>query len=222
MEIKNDVCLKLKNLVVSYGDKTVLNGIDFELKRGSVVALLGASGVGKTTLLNVIAKKITNFTGEIYCGYDKVSYVFQEDRLVPNLTVEQNIRLISKDADVSGLLESLNLVGSENLYPKQLSKGMAKRVSLARALSYKGDVMLLDEPFSNLDVAVKIRSEELLKSVVKKEGLTAILVTHDVDEAFSVANEIYVLTETGMIKVSENRSDAEREIKSIFLNGSNV
>lgn len=222
MEIKNDVCLKLKNLVVSYGDKTVLNGIDFELKRGAVVALLGASGVGKTTLLNVIAKKITDFTGEIYCGYDKVSYVFQEDRLVPNLTVAQNIRLISKDADVSGLLESLNLVGSENLYPKQLSKGMAKRVSLARALAYKGDVMLLDEPFSNLDVAVKIRSEELLKTVVKKEGLTAILVTHDLDEAFSVANEIYVLTEAGMIKVSENRSDAEREIKSIFLNGSNV
>lgn len=222
MEIKNDVCLKLKNLVVSYGDKTVLNGIDFELKRGAVVALLGASGVGKTTLLNVIAKKITDFTGEIYCGYDKVSYVFQEDRLVPNLTVAQNIRLISKDADVSGLLESLNLVGSENLYPKQLSKGMAKRVSLARALAYKGDVMLLDEPFSNLDVAVKIRSEELLKTVVKKEGLTAVLVTHDLDEAFSVANEIYVLTEAGMIKVSENRSDAEREIKSIFLNGSNV
>ena len=209
--------LTIKNITVSYKDKVVLSGINFGLKKGSVVAILGASGVGKTTLLNVIAKRIPVLSGEVTGDYGKVSYVFQEDRLVPNLTVEQNIRLVNKFADTEGTLKELGLTEAKNLYPKQLSKGMAKRVSLARALSYKGDIMLLDEPFSNLDIAVKLKSEELFKTVAEKENLTAVLVTHDVEEAIFVADEIYILTGSDLIKMPSDPESARTEIKNYFL-----
>ncbi len=143
--------------------------------------------------------------------------MFQEDRLVPNLTVEQNIRLVNKFADTEGTLKELGLTEAKNLYPKQLSKGMAKRVSLARALSYKGDIMLLDEPFSNLDIAVKLKSEELFKTVAKKENLTAVLVTHDVEEAIFVADEIYILTGSDLIKMPSDPESVRTEIKNYFL-----
>ena len=143
--------------------------------------------------------------------------MFQEDRLVPNLTVEQNIRLVNKFADTEGTLKELGLTEAKNLYPKQLSKGMAKRVSLARALSYKGDIMLLDEPFSNLDIAVKLKSEELFKTVAENENLTAVLVTHDVEEAIFVADEIYILTGSDLIKMPFDPESARTEIKNYFL-----
>ena len=125
--------LSLKNITKKYGEKTVFESFNLDIEENKITVILGESGSGKTTLLNMIAG-LTDFNGEI-AGTEKVSMVFQRDRLVPHLTVKENILLINETADVSALLESVGLFGAENLYPKDLSAGMARRVAIIRAFS---------------------------------------------------------------------------------------
>ena len=209
--------MKISDLKKYYGDKKIYDGFNLEIKDGEVVALLGRSGSGKTTLLNVLAG-LTDYEGNVE-GVDGVSFVFQSDRLVPNLTVEENIKLVSPDADIPYLLAMSGLENAGGLYPKELSGGMARRVALLRAFSFKSNLILLDEPFRNLDLALKLSMGKTFKDLWEKDGRTCILVTHDVEEALSLAKRVIII-EQGEIVYDKYVSDKQKtygEIKEVML-----
>lgn len=182
----------IKNLTKSYGSTPVFKNFNLEIAEGAVTCILGGSGAGKTTLLNVIAG-LTAFSGEV--ASVKCSYIFQEPRLVPNLTVYGNLRLVCRDdGAIRDMLEKTGLTQKESSYPIALSGGQAQRVSVARAFLYKSDVVLMDEPFSSLDLKLKISMMRVFGEVRANDGRTAVFVTHDIDEALYLADRIIVLS----------------------------
>ena len=206
--------ISLKNITKRYGDKTVFENFNLEVEDNAITVVLGESGSGKTTLLNMVAR-LTDFSGEI-TGAEKVSMVFQRDRLVPHLTVKDNILLVNKTADVKSLLESVGLKGSENLYPKDLSAGMARRVAILRAFSSPAPVLLMDEPLVNLDLALKYSIIGQIKRLQKESGKTVILVSHDVKETVMLADRIVVI---GGGKILFDKTSAtERALIRLLLN----
>lgn len=179
-------------------DTVVFNDFSAEFQDGKVTAVLGPSGVGKSTLLNCIGR-LTSFDGEII-GAEEVAYVFQDDRLIPHKTVYGNIEFTlsetgreKKAARIKKVLETVEMADKASAFPEELSGGQKKRVSLARAFAAKKDVILLDEPFSSLDLALKSRISADFAAMLEREPKTVIFVTHDVDEALSLADEILVL-----------------------------
>lgn len=188
--------IELKNISKSYGDTAVYRDFSLTVEEGRITCLLGESGCGKTTLLNMLAG-LTPYEGRIENVPDKLSYIFQEERLVPNLTVRGNIALVlGKEADrqkISEILEKVELGGKENAYPCELSGGQAQRVSVARAFAYPSRLILMDEPFSSLDTALKIRLIDVFCRLWREERRTAVFVTHDVEEACMLAHRAVVL-----------------------------
>ena len=183
--------LEIKNLSKKYGDLSVYDNFNLSIEEGKILAVLGESGSGKTTLLNCIAG-LTAFEGSI--PKLKCSYVFQEPRLVPNLTVKENLKLICKDENkINGMLKRLHLEDKADSYPIKLSGGQAQRVSLARAFLYDSEIILLDEPLSSLDLRLKKEITDLFLSIWRDDKRTAIFVTHDIDEAVTVAHRIIIL-----------------------------
>lgn len=183
--------IEIKNLTKSYGSTEVYDNFNLSLEDGKITCILGESGSGKTTLLNCIAG-LTAYGGEIPAL--KCSYVFQAPRLVPNLTVKQNLMLMCKDeAKVIAMLENVRLKDKINAYPKTLSGGQAQRVALARAFLYESETLLLDEPFSSLDLKLKREMHELFLRIWRQDKRTVLFVTHDVDEAVSLADRVLVL-----------------------------
>ena len=205
--------IKLKGITKRYGDNFIYKDFNLEIEENKTLVILGESGVGKTTLLNVLAGLI-EFSGEVIGKPEKISFVFQKDRLIPNLTVEENINLVAKEEDVCSIIKDMGLFGKEKLYPKSLSAGMARRVAIARALAYKSTLLLMDEPFINLDVALKYSLINSLKDSLTKNPRTCVLVTHDIYEAVSVADRIIVLSEKGI--VYDNSSINEKTEKELF------
>lgn len=183
--------IELKDVGVKYGEKVVYEHFNLNIEEGEITCILGESGCGKTTLLNAIAG-IKEHTGEIPAL--TCSYVFQTPRLVPNLTVKGNLNLVCKDsARVEKLLEMTCLSDKADSYPVQLSGGEAQRVSLARAFAFDGRLLLMDEPFSSLDLKLKISIMEQFKTLQREAKRCALFVTHDVDEALYLADRIIVL-----------------------------
>ena len=183
--------IEIKNFSKKYGDNVVFDNFNLQIKKGTVTCILGESGSGKTTLLNAIAS-LTKFEGHI----DKVkcSYVFQKPNLFDNLTVLNNLRLVNNDDTViADIVQKLKISDKINAYPKHLSGGQLQRVSLARGLIYESDVLLLDEPFSSLDLKTKIAIITDVKKLFKDKGMTVVYVTHDIDEASYIADRIIVL-----------------------------
>ena len=173
-----------------YGDKTVYKNFSLSVAEGKITCILGESGSGKTTLLNCVAG-LSPFVGEIPAL--KCSCVFQTPRLVPNLTVLGNLRLVCNDENlILKTLDDLHLSDKKDAYPKTLSGGQAQRVALARALVYGGEIMLLDEPFSSLDLKLKMEISALFKNLQRQKNITSLFVTHDADEALSLGDEIIV------------------------------
>ncbi|MGY2047894.1 ABC transporter ATP-binding protein [Methylobacterium sp. JK268] len=186
-----------------------LDGIDLSVAPGEFVTLVGASGCGKSTLLRIIAGLDGDHEGEV--RHDGVpvtgpslarGIVFQEPRLFPWLTVAQNVALGLENAPLSGaakerlVAEHLALVGLsgfERAYPRQLSGGMAQRAGIARGLVNRPGLLLLDEPFGALDALTRARLQEELQRICARERLTAILVTHDVDEAVLLGDRVVVM-----------------------------
>ena len=185
------------------GEKIVFDNFSAEFKDGKVTAVMGSSGIGKTTLLNCIAK-LTDYDGEI-AGVGSSAYVFQEDRLIPDKTVYDNIDFVmqTEDADerkkrIKNALSVTELLSEAFKYPSELSGGQRKRVSLARAFASGRDLMLLDEPLSSLDIGLKFRIFDVMKKVFKSDSKTVIMVTHDVDEALTLADEIVIIEKGGV------------------------
>lgn len=191
-----------------YGDKTVYKNFSLSVAEGKITCILGESGSGKTTLLNCVAG-LSPFVGEIPAL--KCSCVFQTPRLVPNLTVLGNLRLVCNDENlILKTLDDLHLSDKKDAYPKTLSGGQAQRVALARALVYGGEIMLLDEPFSSLDLKLKMEISALFKNLQRQKNITSLFVTHDADEALSLGDEIIVI-KSGAIILKKERSQLTRD-----------
>lgn len=187
--------LKIENLSFSYDrEHPIFEGFDLEVQDGELLAVMGPSGCGKSTLLGLIAEFLTPTTGTITRSTKQISYAFQEPRLFPWLTVEENLRaVLPKDAPTSQITDMLAFVelsGTEKLYPDELSGGMRSRLSLARALLYGGDLFLLDEPFSALDRELCISLSQKIRQYLKSIGASAILVTHQLEDAKLFADRI--------------------------------
>jgi iron(III) transport system ATP-binding protein len=208
------VLLEVRNVDVSYGKKTVLHDVSLHVNRGNFACLLGPSGCGKTTALRAIAgfervdrgeirlrEKVVSRPGSSTPPENrKVGMVFQEDALFPHLTVEGNIAFGVKKHErrqrpgvVEEMLDVVGLKGLGDRYVHELSGGQQQRVALARALAPAPDTMLLDEPFSSLDVDLRARLGEEVKDILNQRGVTTILVTHDQNEAFALADHIGVM-----------------------------
>jgi iron(III) transport system ATP-binding protein len=206
--------LKVDNISCRYGDQTVVDGLDFAVAKGEIVSLLGPSGCGKTTALRAIAgfepvtagsiqidgSVVSDTKGTVAPEARHIGMVFQDYALFPHLTVAENIAFGLRDASTAArqaviehLLEATNLQGLGARYPHELSGGQAQRVALARALAPKPLLLLMDEPFSNLDVELRERLSLEVRDILKAEGITGILVTHDQHEAFAVSDKVGVM-----------------------------
>jgi iron(III) transport system ATP-binding protein len=206
--------LEVRDLHLSYDGQEAVRGVSFSLARGTIGCLLGPSGCGKTTVLRCIAGFEAPAAGRILLNGTVVSspeqslppearrigMVFQEHALFPHLTAADNIAFGFKNKGESRdrVKELATLTGITELmekFPHELSGGQQQRVALARALAPRPDLLLLDEPFSNLDTGLRERLSHELRDILKASGATAVLVTHDQNEAFAMADEIGVMRE---------------------------
>jgi iron(III) transport system ATP-binding protein len=206
--------LEINGLHKAYETQSVLEDLDLTVEAGSFVSILGPSGSGKTTLLRVIAgfdradKGSVRLHGAVVddewnfveSAQRRIGYVPQDGSLFPHLSVESNVGfgLARKDRHgkrVAQLLEMVGLAGFAQRYPHELSGGQQQRVALARGLAIEPSLVLLDEPFSSLDASLRASVRRDVRRVLKESGTTAILVTHDQDEALSLADQVAVIRE---------------------------
>ncbi|MCK9283450.1 MAG: ABC transporter ATP-binding protein [Rhodocyclaceae bacterium] len=202
--------LRIDRITQSYQDHTVVRDLSLTVARGEIACLLGTSGCGKTTVLRCIAGFEQIRQGGIWIGGKEVSgvppeqrcvgMVFQDYALFPHLNIASNIAFglrgrsaAERQRRVEELLASVGLAGHGDKYPHQLSGGQQQRVALARALAPSPQLLLLDEPFSNLDVELRERLSLEVRAILKEAGITAIMVTHDQNEAFAVADVVGVM-----------------------------
>ena len=194
--------IKLENLSLKYGKDTVLDNLSYEFEEGKLTAILGESGVGKTSILNLIAGLIKPSAGKVTNTCERTSYVFQEPRLFDWMTAKENVSTVSDAKVAEDMLSLMGLGDSLDKYPTELSGGMKQRVSIARALAYSPDLILLDEPFKGLDPD---RRREVSKIVFEYiGGKTAIIVTHDeADTEF--ADNVLTLSSPPESKLSDKK-----------------
>ncbi|MDQ2747625.1 MAG: ABC transporter ATP-binding protein [Acidobacteriota bacterium] len=214
--------IELKNITLAYGATPVLRDVSLSAADGEFVALLGASGCGKTTALKIIAGLLTADSGEVWLGGENISnvpaerrqtaMVFQKPLLFPFLNVAENVafglkmRSFPKAEIKEKVREALSFVQLENFEnrsPKQLSGGQEQRVALARALIVKPRVLLLDEPFSALDARLRVEMRTLIRRLQQRLKITTIFVTHDQEEAVSIADRIAFLDAGALAQISE-------------------
>ncbi len=186
--------MKLTNVTKRYGERLALENLSLEIEEGKITAVLGESGAGKTTLLNVLAG-LTPYEGSVE-GERACSYLFQDAKLLPNLTAEGNLKLVlpkSAWGKIGEALARVGLAGREKSLPGSLSGGEKQRVAIARAFLYPHDVLLMDEPFSSLDLSLKRSLIELTASLWRERKETVVFVTHDVHEAAILSHRAVVL-----------------------------
>ncbi len=194
----------------SYGGRMVLKNITFQIKPHEVASILGSSGSGKTTLLRLIAGNLKPDTGIIETGSERLGFIFQDYRLLPWRNALDNVALVLRAAGKSreesrkraaAWLDRLGLEGFHNYYPGQLSGGMARRVSIARAFAVEPEIMLMDEPFSSLDVELAEALLRDLKEVLRESRATVVFVTHDFMEAIYLADRLFRLEPDGLMEI---------------------
>ena len=199
--------LELSNVQKVFYTKTqqtvAVENLSFDVKKGEFVALLGPSGCGKTTILSLIARLLEPTSGSIKLHQNSIGYMLQRDQLFPFRTIKKNILLgleiqhKTTPENIEGaynLLRKYGLWEYINRYPNELSGGMRQRVALIRTLATNPQLLLLDEPFSALDFQTRLSVCDDVYDIIKKENKTALLVTHDISEALSMADRIIVLT----------------------------
>ena len=228
----------IEGVVAGYNGEDVLTGVDLQVADSSVTAVLGTSGCGKSTLLRVIAGFLRPSDGSVRIGERtvvgpgvfiaperrRVAVVPQDGLLFPHLDVAGNIGFAlprrGRDARIAQLLELVGLPGMQKARPHDLSGGMQQRVAVARALAPNPDVVLLDEPFSALDVGLRSQVRTDVLAALRESGTTTLLVTHDQDEALSTADQVAVLREGRIIQAGDPRwvyeQPSDREIAEFF------
>ena len=205
----NEPILKLSNIGKSFDNKEVLKKIDLQVNKGDFIAVVGKSGCGKSTLLRIIAglEQISSgsltVNGQELNGRNKIAKImFQDGRLLPWKKVYDNVglglKLDSQKQQIPIILEQVGLSDRSQAWPSELSGGQQQRVALARALIHEPQLLLLDEPLGALDALTRIEMHELIENLWREKQLTAILVTHDVEEAVALANRV-ILIEDGEI-----------------------
>ena len=241
--------IKIKNIECRYRGQTIVQDLSFHVNEGNLVCLLGPSGCGKTTILRAIAGFEPVYTGEIRMhgkvlsrpGFNEVpekrnlGMVFQDYALFPHMTVADNIAFglrgepeTNKKTIIDDMLAVVGMEGYGQRYPHELSGGQQQRIALARALAPKPHAILLDEPFSNLDVEMRNRLSAEVRDILKNQGTTAILVTHDQDEAFALGDHVGVMNEGRILQWDTpfnlyhepaNRFVADFIGQGVFING---
>ncbi|HUM76476.1 MAG TPA: ABC transporter ATP-binding protein [Fervidobacterium sp.] len=187
--------VKLENVSKHFEKLNIFNDLSFEIVAGQSVALLGPSGCGKTTLIRMIADLDDDYTGKISRNYRKIGYVFQEPRLIPWKSIYDNLRFVLEDDEkINEALKIMKLDGFQDYKPAKLSGGMRQRVNLARALLDEPDLLLLDEPFTSLDLHTKLSIIEDILEGRNQRTFSMIIVTHDVREALLMAERIILLS----------------------------
>lgn len=205
--------IRIENINKRYGDNIIFNNFQIDFYENKINCILGKSGCGKTTLLNIISGVVKNDESDFKGIEDLgVSYIFQDDRLIDWLSVEDNIKLVIKkhysEDKVNELCEKyLKLVGIyeyKNYYPQRLSGGMRQRVNIARAFIYPSKIIIMDEPFKSIDIKNKQIIMENFKKILEEENRTVLFVTHDIDEALYLGDVAFIL------------GDRPLKIKNIF------
>jgi spermidine/putrescine ABC transporter ATP-binding subunit len=214
--------VRLEHITKTFGHTTAVDDVSFDVHPGEFLTMLGPSGCGKTTLLRMIAGFISPSSGDIYINDERMTdtpahrrrtgMVFQSYALFPHMTIFDNLayglRLRKERRDeirskVEGALELIRLTGYEQRYPRELSGGQQQRVALARAIIINPDVLLLDEPLSNLDYKLRLAMRSEVKRIQKDTGITAVFVTHDQAEALTMSNRIVVLNRGRVIQIGK-------------------
>ena len=213
--------IKLQNLVVKFGDFTAINDVTLEIPKGKLVSLLGPSGSGKSTTLFTICGIHKPISGKIIFGNRDVTglepeelgigLVFQNYALYPHMTIRENIGFPlknlkwNKDEAAKRIVEVAKTVKIDGLLdrkPSQLSGGQQQRVAIARALAKRPDILLLDEPLSNLDTKLRVETRQEIRRIQKETGVTDIFVTHDQEEAMSISDQIVLMKDGAIEQVS--------------------
>lgn len=234
-----DIILEASHITHRYDEKNIIEDINISLNKGEIIALLGISGVGKTTLFHVLAGLSKPLEGSICLeGVDvtgqtgHISYMLQNDMLLPYYTIEDNIALplrmkgVGKKKareEVLRYLEDFSLDGTQKKYPTQLSGGMRQRAALLRTYLFSGKAALLDEPFSALDAITKGEMHHWYLNIMKRLKMPTIFITHDIDEALYLANRVLIMTGkpgrlTDEIKIKKSEEDLlDYNLTSEFL-----
>ncbi|MDH2328990.1 ABC transporter ATP-binding protein [Cereibacter sp. SYSU M97828] len=228
--MSNRGTLDIRNVAKTYEVEgrqvNALSGVNLHVAPGEFISIVGPSGCGKSTLLRLIIGLDTGYQGDILLDGHRITgtsldrgIVFQDHRLLPWLTLEQNVALALENSRLSGAerkstvtdhIELVGLSGFESAWPHQLSGGMAQRAAIARGLVGRPGILLLDEPLGALDALTRLRLQEELVRIWKAEGVTMILVTHDVDEAIYLSDRVVVMNSTPGRIVDEIAVDLPR------------
>ena len=208
--MSDEIKVKVNNMTKKFGDLLVLDDVSFDVKKGEFLCIVGPTGCGKTTFLNCITKLYEPTSGEILINGEpvdlkkhNVAYIFQEYSTMSWMTVEQNIsfglrmkkypKQEIKDK-VNEALELVGLVKYKDYYPVELSASMLQRVVIARAFAVKPELLLMDEPYGQLDVELRFRLEDELLKLWQQTGTTVIFITHNIEEAVYLSQNILVLS----------------------------
>jgi len=233
-----EAVLRLDGVTKRYGDELAVRDLSVAVRDGELLTVLGPSGCGKTTTLRLMAglerptAGVVSLHGDPVAGGDApfvepeergVGVVFQDFALFPHLTVRENVAFGLTDLDeseraarVDDLLELVDLVGMDDRSPEALSGGQRQRVALARSLAPEPDILLLDEPFSNLDVRQRVEMREEVRDILKAAGVTAVSVTHDQEEALSISDRVAVMND-GRIEQVGRPGEVFEDPKSRFV-----
>ena len=193
--------IKLINIEKNFGNKKIYDKFSLTFEEGKINCILGKSGCGKSTLLNIISNLEEINSGEIIGVPEKIAYVFQEDRLIEWNSIYTNMELPllkfytkdEREEKIKNILREVELGDCMNSYPKELSGGMRQRANIARALLYNGELLLMDEPFKSLDKSSKENIIKIFKKNHLEKNNTVIMVTHDINEALSLGDNIFIL-----------------------------
>jgi len=226
--------LQIDNISHGYGELKVLDNVSFSVHDNEIVALMGPSGCGKSSILNMAAGIITPKEGSINLNGQRLSFIFQDDRLLPWKNVWDNISIVGDGATKSGdnpknsddrirqLIDDVGLTGFEKYRPDELSGGMRKRCGIARAFYYNADFLLMDEPFSGLDFCLRQEMLKMVMRVWEKQKPGILFVTHEIDEALAVAGRIVLLSKRPAAVINEielppynERADREEDMLRI-------
>lgn len=227
--------LSLKNISKKYKDKEILKNISFDIKEGELVCILGPSGCGKTALLNIIGGFVSDFSGDVFLSDENINNIPPEKREIATVfqsyglfthknvidNVSYGLKLLKIDKNMrekraKEMLEKVGLAGYEKKKIKELSGGEQQRVAIARSMVLNPKLLLLDEPLSNLDVHLRDVMRKEIKRIQKQFGVTMIIVTHDQEDAFKIADRVIVINE-GHIEQIGTPEELYKEPKNNFI-----